>query len=84
MRNARGWTHRNEMEPESSRQDGRERMGREMRAGERCTPESRLRVAPGLAHSTGLGVFSRGCTFAGPRRRLPTGSCWAWGLLGPG
>lgn len=61
-------------------------MGREMRAGERCTPESRLRAAPGLAHSTGLGVFSRGggCKFAGPRRRLLAGSCWAQGLLGPG
>lgn len=36
-------------------------MGWEMRAWERCTPGvPALRVGPGLAHSTGLGVFSRG------------------------
>lgn len=61
-------------------------MGQEMRAGELCTPESWLRAAPGLVHSTGLGVFSGGgsCKSSGPRRRLLTGSCWAQGLLGLG
>lgn len=76
-----GWTHRNEMEPESGRQDGREGWGGgdESWGGVHLSPGSGLALAWHIPQGWESSPRGGGCKFTGPRRRLLAGSCWARG-----